>query len=84
MAVKGFSDAGEGVESVLCAASFFEAGDDGLGWSHACGELALAQPGCGAEVVDELSEGEVVLLTACYGRSLRSSEPAQSRLLGCP
>jgi hypothetical protein len=42
------------------AAALLESGDDRLGGPHALGELALAEAGLGAQVVDELTEREVV------------------------
>ena len=40
--------------------AILESGDDRLGGAHALGEVALAEAGLGAKVVDELTEREVV------------------------
>lgn len=56
-----------GVEAVLGAAAFLESGDDRLCGAQALAELALAEARLGAQVVDELSEGEVLLTLPSIG-----------------
>jgi len=51
----------ESVDPVAGGTSLFETGDDGLGGLHAFGEFPLTEAGFGAQGVDELSEGEVLL-----------------------
>ncbi len=58
MLVQRGGDAGELVDAVAGAAALLESGDDRLGGAHALG--ALAGAGLGAQVVDELTEREVV------------------------
>ncbi len=53
-------DPGEGVDPVLRPAAFLKARNDGLGCFHPLSKLALAQPGFGAHVVDELAKVEVL------------------------
>ena len=81
VAAEGVGDSGERVKAVPGAAAFVEAGDDGLGGAHALGEFALAEFGLGAQVVDELSEGEVLFdgvagLGAGGGALVRDVGPA--------
>ena len=60
MPVECFGDAGEGIEPVLRAAAFLKARDHGLGCAHSLREGTLAEPRRSAEVMDQLSECEVV------------------------
>ena len=61
VAVKGGGHSGEGVDAVARSPAFLETGDHRLGGAHPLGELALAEAGLSAQVVDELPEREVLL-----------------------
>ncbi|MEI2652224.1 MAG: hypothetical protein V9G12_08720 [Microthrixaceae bacterium] len=62
---------GEGVDPVARPASLLHSGDDRLGGADALGKLTLAEPGSGAQVIDELPEREV-LLDSCPGSGVRA------------
>ncbi len=53
-------DPGQRVEAVPGSPAFFEPGDDGLRGPHPFGERPLAEPGPGSQVMNELTEGEVL------------------------
>src|SRR5690606_21757877 len=73
MATECFGDSGEGVDAVPRSAALLEAGDHRLRRSHAFGELTLAEPGARAQVVDELTEGEVVLHLRTHDSTRRAA-----------
>lgn len=60
MPVEGSRDPSEGIDPIERAAALFEPGDHGLGGAHSLGQLTLARPGLGAQVIDELPEPEIL------------------------
>jgi hypothetical protein len=52
---------GERVDPFPGAAAFLDSRDHRLGGSHPLGKLAFAEPGFGAQVVDQLAERELLL-----------------------
>src|SRR5262249_43605260 len=61
VSTEGVGDASKGVDAVARPSTLLKAGDDRLRRSHPLRELALAEPGFGAQVVDELAQREILL-----------------------
>jgi hypothetical protein len=58
---EGSGNASEGFTPVSGPAPFFEAGDHGPDSSHPLRQCTLAETGTGAQVVDELTVGKILL-----------------------
>jgi hypothetical protein len=61
MAVEGGGDASECVESRAAPSAFLQSRNDRLSGAHSLRELALTQAGAGPQLVDQLTEREVLL-----------------------